>query len=138
MHCFLGDIQLYFATTTYFWYQNLSHCCFSHRSIQAVIYFDSAILKDIHILTWSQVTGGYVEYNMDHVLPKGIQACSSQAVDPNGSPFIQPTIKVATTEEAVIDYEEIMPCDCPLAVDLFGNHAVQKVKFLQHNLICIY
>jgi len=74
---------------------------------------------------------------MDDVLPKGIQSCSSQAVDPNGGPFVQPTIKVATTEEAVINYEEIMPCDCPLAVDSFGNHAVQKVKFLHHNLVYI-
>lgn len=43
---------------------------------------------------------------MDHVLPKGIQACSSQAVDPYGGPFIQPTIKVATTKVAIIDYEK--------------------------------
>jgi hypothetical protein len=76
---------------------------------------------------------------MDHVLSKGTQACSSQAVHPNGRLFVQPTIKVAmaTTEEVVIDYEEIMLCDCPFVVDSFGNHAVQKVKFLHHNLVYI-
>jgi hypothetical protein len=44
---------------------------------------------------------------------------------------------MATTEEVVIDYEEIMLCDCPFLVDSFGNHAVQKVKFLHHNLVYI-
>jgi pumilio RNA-binding family len=34
---------------------------------------------------------------------------------------------VATPQEIVMVYEEIMPCVRTLAADVFGNHAVQKV-----------
>jgi pumilio RNA-binding family len=54
-------------------------------------------------------------------------ACSA---DRNGSRFVQQAIEVATPEEIVMVYKEIMPCVRTLAVDMFGNHAIQKVKFL--------
>ena len=50
---------------------------------------------------------------------------------PGGGGFIQQAVDGATTEEIIMVYEETMPYVRTLAVDMFGNHAVQKVKFLQ-------
>jgi len=52
------------------------------------------------------------------------------SADRNWSRFVQQAIEVATPEEMVMVYMEIMPCVRTLAVDMFGNHALQKVKFL--------
>jgi hypothetical protein len=52
-------------------------------------------------------------------------ACSA---DRKWSRFVQQAIEVATPEEIVMVYKEIMPCVRTLAVDMFGNHAIQKVN----------
>lgn len=54
----------------------------------------------------------------------------SYSADTNGSRFIQQAIEVATTEEITMVYKEIMPYARVLSIDVFGNHAIQTVKFL--------
>lgn len=62
------------------------------------------------------------------------------SADANGSRFIQQAIEVATIEEIVMVYEEITPYVCMLSIDVFGNHAIQKVKFhlLDSIYVCAY
>ncbi|KAG0531095.1 hypothetical protein BDA96_05G244300 [Sorghum bicolor] len=55
---------------------------------------------------------------------------AASCADANGSRFVQQAIQVATPQEIVMVYEEIMPCVRTLAADVFGNHAVQKI--LEH------
>ncbi|XP_062182209.1 pumilio homolog 3-like [Phragmites australis] len=44
-----------------------------------------------------------------------------------GSRFIQQALEAATPEEILMVYEEIMPCVRTLAIDIFANHALQKL-----------
>lgn len=41
---------------------------------------------------------------------------------------MQKAIEVATDEEIDMVYKEIMPCARGLAVDVYGNYAIQKVN----------
>lgn len=50
--------------------------------------------------------------------------------DRNGSRFVQQALEAAAPEEIAMVYKEIMPCVRTLAVDMFGNHAIQKI--LEH------
>jgi hypothetical protein len=54
----------------------------------------------------------------------------SYSANAKGSRFIQRAVDGATTEEIIMVYKEIMPYVRTLAVDMFGNHAVQKVRRL--------
>lgn len=50
------------------------------------------------------------------------------SADRNGSRFVQQALEAAAPEEIAMVYKEIMPCVRTLAVDMFGNHAIQKVN----------
>ncbi|KAL6653550.1 hypothetical protein ACP70R_008474 [Stipagrostis hirtigluma subsp. patula] len=47
--------------------------------------------------------------------------------DQSGSRLIQQAIEVATEQEIIMVFEEIMPHACALSTDIFANHAVQKL-----------
>ena len=67
-----------------------------------------------------------------------ITVCLACSADRKWSRFVQQAIEVATPEEVVMVYKEIMPCVRTLAVDMFGNHAIQKVKFLEFDPVYIF
>jgi hypothetical protein len=56
------------------------------------------------------------------------RACMQCSADRNGSRFVQQALEAAAPEEIAMVYKEIMPCVRTLAVDMFGNHAIQKVN----------
>ncbi|KAF8691219.1 hypothetical protein HU200_040339 [Digitaria exilis] len=62
-------------------------------------------------------------FRLMHIKDQVVAFCA----DANGSRFIQQAIEVATIEEIVMVYEEITPYVCMLSIDVFGNHAIQKI-----------
>jgi hypothetical protein len=63
---------------------------------------------------------------------------SSYSADAKGSRFIQQAVDGATTEEIIMVYEGIVPYVRTLAVCMFGNHAVQKVKVSPTLIQCVH
>ena len=60
------------------------------------------------------------------------------SVHPKGSRLVQQAIEVATPEEIDMVYREITPRVRLLAVDVFGNYAVQKVNFCVYSTFTIH
>ncbi|PUZ74303.1 hypothetical protein GQ55_1G053900 [Panicum hallii var. hallii] len=130
------------SSTTY-WILGLQHPCMASSSAQGPWWAppSSTHIEDSELQVWfggppdndhayvqllQQKMGTPVHtasLRLKHIRGQVVAFCANA----KGSRFIQRAVDGATTEEIIMVYKEIMPYVRTLAVDMFGNHAVQKI-----------